>query len=491
MNMLRIIAAAALVLAFTQDASAARKQSLENWFNQELIPSVVEKLAGHPRFRDERVQFAVLSNGEPAALTNKLALSLRDRLEDAVSDRTDLQIALGLSGHGELDDSGRVDCNAGDVDYIVGIELAESANGRFGINVDVLDLATLSRVPGFDFAWSGQLTAAQFRDYRKPETDSAFLGDRLVPFESSQSDLLAASLAGELGCALLAELAGEYVAFLPESDDPAADKMLTLVQNNLASYKALQITRNPEKANALIEARAHHVDDDLYQYWLTVTPLDPDSGLPSQGASAYVYMAETFSPVTLVSASSDSGLSDRAGLLGDLQLVELHNPRLCSSRGNNAFHVSGSNPDSSCFAIKAISERDTVVFSLYHQLNNGLVRLDTRDCAKRSQPRIVRRKEPLYLPLSPGGGKTPGWRVSDTWFASPDVDTYYVVATGNTQAARALSSHISRLPVRCGSTLRPGLEDKALEAWFQELDAIAEHWSGEIDWQSIRIKEIY
>lgn len=480
-----------LLLVITTDARAGRQPALDQWFQEQLVPKVVNQLSGHPRFRGERVQFAILESGEPAALTNRLALALRDQLEDAVSRRTDLQIALGMSGRGELDDSGRVDCNAGNVDYIFGLELTENANGRFNVSVNVLDLAARSRVPGFDYTWSGQLTAAQFRDYRKPETDSAFLGDRYVPFEQSQSDLLAAALAGELGCSLLAELAGEYVAYLPEADDPATDKVLTLVQNNLAAYKALQITRDPAKANSLIEARAHQVDDDLYQYWLTVTPLDPASGLPSQGADAYIFMPESFVPPTLASTTTPGELANGSELIADLQVVELHDRRLCSSQGNQAFRVSGREADDSCFALKSTMQQDTVVFSLYHQLNNGLVRLGVDACSKRSQPRIARRKQPVYLPLAPGGGKTPGWRVSDTWYANPDVDTYYVIATGNTQAARALSSHISRLPVRCGGTLRPGIEDHTLRAWFEELDAIAGHWPGEVDWQSIRLKEIY
>jgi len=65
------------------------------------------------------------------------------------------------------------------------------------------------------------------------------------------------------------------------------------------------------------------------------------------------------------------------------------------------------------------------------------------------------------------------------------------VAAADTKAARALSQHIGQLPKRCSAPVRPGLEGIALRRWMEELKAIIEHWEPAIDWQTIRVKNIY
>jgi hypothetical protein len=47
------------------------------------------------------------------------------------------------------------------------------------------------------------------------------------------------------------------------------------------------------------------------------------------------------------------------------------------------------------------------------------------------------------------------------------------------------------LPSRCTAATRPGLEGAALARWLGEFDRLAEAWSARVDWQIIRVKNVY
>jgi hypothetical protein len=71
------------------------------------------------------------------------------------------------------------------------------------------------------------------------------------------------------------------------------------------------------------------------------------------------------------------------------------------------------------------------------------------------------------------------------------MDTYYAVAASDNKAARALARHIERLPLRCTASVRQGMKGPELQRWLEELEAIASHWQTEIDWQLIRVRNLY
>ena len=210
--------------------------------------------------------------------------------------------------------------------------------------------------------------------------------------------------------------------------------MVELVSNNLAQYSSLQFSSSNESANSVIEGKAHRIDDDLYQYWITVQPTNPGADIQALSASAYVRLPEIFT----VAAKSDA-----------------------------------------------------VVFFLNHQLNNGLVRLADASCLQRTSARIIRSNQQLQFTLPPDSLQSAAWSAADSWQLYPELDIYYAVAASDTRAARALSQHIEQLPKRCSASLRRGLEGAALRRWMQELTAIIEHWEPAIDWQTIRVKNIY
>ena len=500
MSMLfRIVIALLMTCVATPHAAAAGKATLDSWMDSKLIPSVVSQLESHPRFRDAIVRFVVIQDGKPSATTNALAIALRDRLQDAVVDQSDVRVGWqvdreNLDRHHEQN---QVDCTTGDVHYYIGLELEELGSGRYSIAVRALDIEEQRWVSGFGEYWQGTLTTLQHRAFRQPDSDQAYLGQRTVPFEETQTDLLATQIAHSLGCSLLRQMSGEYVAALSSGENTVARKTLTLVSNNLANYKALKITQNDAGINAMIDAEAHQIDEDLYQYWVTITPLSADSDLATITASAYVYMTQKFLPASVENAMTASSFDHslrQTDLLDALKIVRLRNRSVCDSQpGDNrrAYGHKASAEPVECYALQTRTLEDSVVFFLYHQQNNGLVRLSDRDCPPRTNAQIARQGHALQFPLNIDTSATPTWLSGGDWMLDPNTDTYYAVASSNTKAARALAKHIRQLPRRCGKAMRPGLEDVRLRRWFRELEAIAEHWHSEIDWQSVRVRNVF
>ena len=143
-----------------------------------------------------------------------------------------------------------------------------------------------------------------------------------------------------------------------------------------------------------------------------------------------------------------------------------------------------------CAALRVATDEDAVVFVLNHQLNRGLVRLDPQRCGRSPTPRIARRNEAVLVAL-PGSDADATWAASDTWNLRPDNDTYYAIASSNSEAARALAAHISRLPVRCSESVRSGLTGAALQAWLQDFASELERWSPATDWHAVRLQRVY
>ena len=77
------------------------------------------------------------------------------------------------------------------------------------------------------------------------------------------------------------------------------------------------------------------------------------------------------------------------------------------------------------------------------------------------------------------------------WAIDPDADVYYAIAVSDTKAARALSRHLDQLPRRCSQSIYPGLEGIRLEDWLIEFSATIDQWQPHVDWQAIRVRNIF
>ena len=491
--------AIALLLACLPVTAASRYVDLDTWLANDLTPFLREQLNVHPRFKGESLRFVVLKNGKPQAASNTLALQIRDRLREAVADVPGVRIAWQPGNPNYLRNTGPgdVDCTRTEVHYLIGIEMYVVDSRLLAIEIRALDVEDGAMVNGFSKSWKGPISSRQYRDFRRMQTDLSFRGEREAPYKDSQIDLLAAHLAHDLGCNLLRQTDAEYV--LTEAGgntqpDPV-NSMVELVSNNLAQYGTLQFSTIDENANSVIEGKAHRIDEDLYQYWITVRPNDPDSDLRALSVSAYVHLPEQFTIAALSTFEPGPALQNNAEFLASLRIVELQQPGSCLSKSINSNSPAyrrpyvGNNTD--CFALAVKSSDDAVVFFLNHQLNNGLVRLADAACLDRTSARIVRTGQQLQFALPPDSLPSAAWSAAESWQLQPNLDTYYAVAATDTKAARALSQHIEQLPKRCSASVRPGLEGLALRQWIDELTDIVRHWEPAIDWQTIRVKNIY
>jgi len=495
-------AIACLVLLIAVSVSPAgagsRPPDLDTWMKRELTPYIAGQLATHPRFRNAPVRFVVMRDGNPQSTSNELALALRDQLQDALVDTPGIRIAWqpdrkeingnpGISG---------IDCTANDVHYYIGLEVSETRNSIFAVSVRALDLEERSWVAGFGQSWQGMLSTRQHHAWRQFAADPSFRGDREVPYQDSQADMLAAHLAHELACTLMRQVSGEYVAELSAPGTRSTDNMLELIRNNLAQYRALQFSAGDSDTNAVIEGKAHRIDQDLYQYWVTVRPKEASAELPALSASAYVYLPQEFMAASVVPELQRNDVTNSASVLSSLRIVRVDDPGLCASdrlefrrpQFNNAEFAAA---EIDCHALQAVTSDDAVLFFLQHQLNNGLVRLSDQACERRTHARIARAGQELRFVLPAETFATVSWHSAEDWQLNPAADTYYAIAVSDTQAARAVARQFSQLPQRCGRSLRTGLEGRALENWLQEFASIASRWQQHVDWQIIRVKNVF
>ncbi len=487
------------LVASVPSGAASRHADLDDWLVKDLTPFVREQLQSHPRFKGESLRFVVLQNGNPQATSNSLALRIRDRLRETAADVPGVRIAWQPDNPHYLRNTGPggIDCTKSEVHYLIGVETKLVDSGLLAVDIRALDVEDRTLVAGFSKSWKGPISSRQYREFRRIDTDPTFRGEREAPYEESQTDLLAAHIAHDLGCNLLRQTEAEYVitgSGTSAAHDPIGN-MIELVSNNLAQYSTLQFSSTIETANSVIEGKAHRIDEDLYQYWITVQPKDPQSDLKALSASAYVRLPERFTIAEVVAVPPGPAFQGGGDFLASLRIVELQEPGACVAQSINSKspgdrrHFAGNHRD--CFALQVRATDDAVVFFLNHQLNNGLVSLSDSSCLPRATAKVARTGQQLHFVLPPDSLPSADWSAGDGWQLQPDLDTYYAVAATNSKAARAISQHIDRLPKRCAASVRPGLEGVALRRWMEEFTEIIKHFEPAIDWQNIRVRNIY
>lgn len=473
-------------------AAEARQPTLEAWVDGELTRYVAEHLATHPRFKDAAVHFVVLEEGRPAAESNRLALRLRDALANNVVDTPGIRLVWLSQDAGRPAGTGTsaLDCEAQEVDYYIGLELNPAGADALHVSVRALDIRERSWVSGFGIDWRGRIGRGHRYALSQPDIDPYFLGERNAPYAETQTDLLAASLARELGCSLMRQVGGEYVLTLGETTTEGGplDGVLDLVGANIAGSGAFRFATPGAGANAVLNSRVHRVSGDLHQVWISVTPTGGDDSPAAVSASAYIELPHG----GLAAADGPreaAGVRIAAGnLLEPLRLVQLSASATCGSRAVSSW-TSWTTPGD-CVAVEITATDDAVVFVLAHQQNHGLVRLDDGDCRYRTAARITRAGESLRLPL-PAELPASRWRQASSWSVDPRADVYYAIAVSDSRAARALANHLDELPQRCSASLRPGLEGEALARWLDGLAASVDRWQPHVDWQAVEVRNVY
>ncbi|MGI9223432.1 MAG: hypothetical protein ACR2QX_03075 [Woeseiaceae bacterium] len=514
--MKRLIQILSLAVALSISLPAAAKErNLDRWFDQELVPFVTTQLVEHPRFKNETVMFVVLENNAPAAVSNALALSLRDRLLDAALNTAGVSIGWRQGGTPTTGSTQAIDCTRDDVHYYIGLELSKHLDGTYGITVRALDLEDRNWVSGFSESWKGQLSTIQRQAVRESSADKTFRGARDVPFVAQETDLLAAHLAHKLSCALHRETSGSYVVAADRDSDTSDNITATaeLVGNNLAGQDALELTNDDARINASLSGKAHRIDGALFQYWLTVTPKNPDDELSTLSASAYILMpgirladqgdSATQSPPAAANdpkplpperhANATISVPNAVDnpFFGPLRIFESNNATSCGAAADSTVQRTTYNgSQQACSLLAASTRRDAIVFVLEHQANYGLVRLGGPTCRERTSPHVVTRGQLMRYPIPYTSIGSSQARETPDWLVSPDIDTYYAFAVTDARAARQFANHFDQLPMRCSSGLRPGLTNNALHRWLDEFAVLAARHAGHVDWRAIEVKDV-
>jgi hypothetical protein len=492
----RLLIILTLVLAQSIPTTAqSREKGLDQWLDRELVPYVKQQLLVHPRFKNETVMFVVLQDNAPASISNELALSLRDRLLEAAIDSAGVSIGWQQGRSGTSLESRPDDCLHDSVHYYVGLELSQNLDSRYSVTVRALDLEDRTWVTGFGKQWSGRLSTIQRQAMRQHSVDATFLGARDVPFTLEQTDLLASNLAHQLSCTLKQQMEEEYVVSTdyPVPVGDGLDGTVELIGNNLANRQALKLTGDTNKTNAVLSGKAHRIDDVLYQYWLTVTPKSDSDNLTALSVSAYVVLPNAEPPPMIVDRSprhespttQQIGYKRRHpitipnagkdGLIGPLQIVAPTSAADCLWP---------------CSMLQTRANTDAIVFFLEHQANHGLVRLSGEDCRKRTVARIARTGDTLNFPIAKTTTDRNNWTETYEWEIDNDTDTFFAVVATNADIARRLANHIDGLPLRCSTSMRPGLKDAALNEWLTELASITAKSAEHIDWRAIQVRDI-
>jgi hypothetical protein len=341
---------------------------------------------------------------------------------------------------------------------------------------------------------------------RQTRIDETFLGARDVPFTLTQTDLLASQLAHKLTCTMKRRVAEEYVV-APDNVEPGLSGLngtVELISNNLAKRRALTISADASKSNAVLSGKAYPIDGSLFQYWITVTPKDERDDVTPLSASAYIVLPEeqqlartvpqvkqfTTRPAPAKPATISIPNAGKDALIGPLRITAPRSPEDCNNVEPGFQTASYMAGRGRCSLLQAEARSDAIVFFLEHQANLGLVRLAERDCRERSTARIARDGETLMFPIAMTTTAPGNWSETFEWQLEPELDTYYAVVVTNSEIARRVANHIDNLPIRCSEAVRPGLADDQLEDWLSDFAMLTARSSSHIDWRAIRVKDV-
>lgn len=183
---------------------------------------------------------------------------------------------------------------------------------------------------------------------------------------------------------------------------------------------------------------------------------------------AQIIPASTFaqSTISMPNAGND-------GLIGDLQITAPTTAGECHSP---------------CSILQTTASSDAIVFFLEHQVNHGLVRLSGDDCRHRTVANIVRHGEVLRFPITSPAAANSDWVETYDWNRVPDRDTFYAVVVASADVARRFANHIDGLPLRCTTSVLPGLSGDELNTWLSEFAMLAARSAKFVDWRAIELR---
>jgi len=458
---------------------------LDRWFTGELAPWLTGQLTTHPRLRGEPLRVAVVSGEAVDPRPSSLSAGLRDRLGQLLLDQPGVVIAREPAAPDwQQPVPPKLDCRPSPARYLLALDI-EPGSQRSRVRLRIMDLDERGWVAGFSRQWQGRLTRDELSATRRSTAVETLRGRRTLPFESAQPDLLAARLAYQLGCGVLAQPEDGLRVWVGEGAEAAGySPAVRLVGNYLARAGLLRLAGRPEDADLVLSGRLHDVDGELKQLWVSLRP-SAKGDLPSLEAAAYVRAtvpadapggagspapaaglrqpATTGMPSPEVVALDERVDQESLNTLRVIRLPRPCRPGDCDARGellDPSAGLSSSGP----LALEATSGIQVSVFLLALRPGKGLERLAPRDCT-----------------ASTGVTLMPGRRLRHALDGETQAVTMFAIAV-DPRRDRRLARLLADVPAGCGG--RP-LRGDPLARWLGAFEAVTRE--RHVDWQAIRL----
>lgn len=392
--------------------------SLDIWFDDTLIPYLVDQFSRHPRFKGQPLLLVRMQGDAVQPRIDDLTDQIRQKIIDELLKQPGIDISWQppirpWKHHQRLED---VSC--GDyrkIHYYVGIDCGlTKVDHHLYVKIRALNLAERKWVSGFGRSWQGIPTAAQSSALNREHPDEYLRGLRPLPFSGRQPDLLAAYLARNLSCLLRQGEEDDPVVYVENAPVDAPEVFRTtleLMGKYLARFREVEVTDDPDQANITVVSEIHPIHQDLRQIWVSARHRRGEKYLPGAETEAYVMM-NAQQPTAVAGVPAEESVERRT------PLQRIHRPSLISAfelltPANQAFCATDSPwiagvrrmasrdrlPSGGCLAVEIILSAPAYVFLVGQDADGELTALFPSNCAAFNKiDGFIRPGKPLRFP---------------------------------------------------------------------------------------------
>ncbi|MCW8887210.1 MAG: hypothetical protein OQK12_18435 [Motiliproteus sp.] len=480
--------------------------SLEQWLEREAAPYLQDQLTSQHRFENQRLKISKLVADRAHPGSDALTEQIDQRLQQVII--ASGRVRLVTQTNSQVATTS-LDCHRQQqFDYLLGIAINPISGDTHQIRIRIMDAGDRSWVKGFDLQWQEKLDRQQIIALNTPQAGEQVRGERTLPFQPNQTDMLAQHLARELSCRILENRDQAAKVYLPSHHpDPLIQQIYGQLPHYLAQFKEANPVSKKQQAEILINAKLQPIDGQLHQLWINAS--EQDGGLiAGVNSDAYIQiapLAQRLSPAPkVVSKTPDKSQTnqrsqvisvepviepplkkqtlglDQSSLFSRL-LTPVH-PKLCRSsnpwrRGERSQSAAGDFTAQRCFALELDVPKGYQTFLISEQANGQLIRLAPDTCQG-----LVR--------FSKGSGRTETLRFpskrsqrSNALQLKENSQTYYAVAIPKNSGTQSLRKQLTRLPGQCGN--RSSYADNHFDThrWLARLQKLADQQTGVI-WQA-------
>ena len=250
----------------------ASGEPLNAWVANQLTPYLARQLGKHPKFKDQPFLPVRMKGDDVQAQIDDLTDQVRERVMDGLLTEPGINLVWRPAvrpwqRHQSLEEIHCADYKK--IRYYVGIDTGlTKVDGRLYVKVRALDLKEGSWVSGFGMSWFGSPTKKQAAALDRAHTDEYLRGLKPLPFTDTEPDLLASYLAHNLSCLFKQRETDEVVVYVDRTEPVRISYFKTvfdLVENYLARFREVRVTRDPAQANVTLKTEIHPIHGELYQ----------------------------------------------------------------------------------------------------------------------------------------------------------------------------------------------------------------------------------